>query len=121
MVVAIRGAITVEKNEKEAILTASAKLIEAVMQRNNLTEDNLISIIFTVTQDLDQAFPATAARNLGLTNTPLLDAMEIPVPNSLPMCIRLLAHCETNMSKSQVKHVYLEGAAALRTDLAKDE
>lgn len=121
MVVAIRGAITVAANDKDAILVATAELIEAVMCRNNLIEDNLISMIFTSTPDLDQAFPATAARNIGLTSTPLLDAVEIPVVNSLPKCVRLLVHCETTLKKSEVQHVYLGGAAKLRTDLVKDE
>lgn len=91
------------------------------MYVNNLVETDLISMIFTVTTDLDQAFPALAVRNCGITQTPLMCATEIPVPGSLPKCIRVLIHCNSNISKEQVTHVYLREAVALRRDLVKDD
>ena len=121
MIVGIRGATTVEKNRREEILNGTEHLLKEIMVQNNLTEDNLISLIFTVTQDLDQAFPAQAARNLGITGTPLMCMVEIPVPNSLPKCIRVLAHCQGDFKKFQVKHVYLKEAVNLRKDLAKND
>ncbi|NMB39322.1 MAG: chorismate mutase [Firmicutes bacterium] len=121
MIVAIRGAITVDLNDREQILAATKQMIREVMTRNKLAEDNLISMIFTVTQDLNQAFPAEAARSLGLTNTPLMCTVEIPVPGSLPKCIRVLVHCHCNLNKDQVRHVYLRQAVNLRRDLVKDD
>jgi len=121
LIVAIRGAITVDLNDREQILAATKQMIREVMTRNKLAEDNLISMIFTVTQDLNQAFPAEAARSLGLTNTPLMCTVEIPVPGSLPKCIRVLVHCHCNLNKDQVRHVYLRQAVNLRRDLVKDD
>jgi len=96
-------------------------MITKLMAENNLEEKDLISLIFTVTTDLDQAFPAVAARNCGITQTPLMCATEIPVPGSLPKCIRVLVHCYSNLSKEQVKHIYLRDAVSLRPDLVKGE
>lgn len=121
MIVAIRGAITVDKNDREQMLAATKQMVSELMTRNELSEDDLISLIFTVTQDLNQAFPAEAARNLGLTNTPLMCTVEIPVPGSLPRCIRVLVHCHSDLNKDQVQHVYLRQAVNLRRDLVKDD
>jgi chorismate mutase len=114
---AVRGAIQVDANEREQILEASFELVTEVLARNEIDPADLISVVFTATQDLNAEFPAYAARLLGLTDVPLLCTTEIAVPGSMPRVIRLLAHVETERPRSEVRHVYLRGAAALRTDL----
>lgn len=114
----IRGATTVEANTAEAILTASGELLARMVDANGLAAEDLASALFTVTPDLDAAFPAQAARQLGWQQVPLLDALQIPVPGSLPRCVRVLLHWNTDKSQAEVKHVYLRGAAGLRPDLA---
>ncbi|GAA4555223.1 chorismate mutase [Pseudonocardia xishanensis] len=114
---AIRGAIQVEDDSREAILEGSAELVTAVLKRNDLTSDDVISILFTATPDLTAEFPAYAARLLGLTDVPLMCAVEISVPGAMPRVLRLLAHVETDLARSDLRHVYLRGAAALRRDL----
>ncbi|MFN2615878.1 MAG: chorismate mutase [Thermoleophilaceae bacterium] len=113
---ALRGAITVDQNEPDAILDATEELVRELMQRNGLEAGQLVSCIFTCTDDLDAAFPAEAARRLGLSEVPLLCAREIAVPGSLPRVIRLLVHCHAEPG-SQARHVYLREAVALRRDL----
>lgn len=113
----IRGAIQVDANTAEDVLAGSARLVRTVLERNELTQDQLISILFTATPDLTADFPAYAARQLGLTDVPLMCAVEIAVPGAMPRVIRLLAHVDTPRERSELVHVYLEGAAALRRDL----
>jgi chorismate mutase len=113
---ALRGATTVDVNEPEAILSATAELVREVMERNALELDEMVSCIFTCTNDLDAEFPAVAARNLGMSAVPLLCAREIDVPGSLPRVIRLLLHCYADPER-EAKHVYLRDAKALRRDL----
>jgi chorismate mutase len=113
---ALRGAITVEDNEAGAILSATEELLRAVMERNSLAPDHMVSCIFTCTEDLDAEFPAVAARNLGLSAVPLLCTKEIPVPGALPRVIRLLLHYYAEAS-AEAKHVYLRDAGVLRRDL----
>jgi len=115
-VIALRGATSVERNEAEQILAATGELLRALIERNRLDPEAIISCIFTVTDDLDAAFPAQAARQLGLTAVPLLCAREIPVPGSLPRVVRLLMHCY-GAERAAARHVYLREAAALREDL----
>ena len=115
---ALRGAITVEANEPGAILSATEELVSAVMERNALDPEHMVSCIFTCTNDLDAEFPAVAARNLGLSSVPLLCAREIDVPGALPKVIRLLLHCYADPS-SEPKHVYLREAESLRRDLQR--
>src|SRR5215469_9676403 len=91
----IRGATTVERNASEEILAATKELLQLMVERNNLLVEDIASAIFTVTEDLDAAFPAAAARAMGWTEVPLLDAREIPVPNSLSKCIRVMLHVNT--------------------------
>ena len=113
---ALRGAITVERNEREAILAGTEELIREVMGRNALEPADVVSCLFTATEDLDAEFPAVAARRLGFDQVPLICAREIPVPGALPRVIRLLMHyhaAETHVSQ----HVYLRDATALRADL----
>ena len=113
---ALRGAITVEENEADAILSATEELMREVMQRNSLEPDQMVSCIFTCTNDLDAEFPAVAARRLGLSAVPLLCAREIDVPGALPRVIRLLLHCYAD-PETEPKHVYLRDAESLRRDL----
>lgn len=114
---AIRGAIQVAENTRDEVLDGATELVLEVMRRNGVSADDLISILFTATPDLTAEFPAYAARQLGLTDVPLMCASEIAVPGAMPRTLRLLAHVETARPRSDVRHVYLRGAAALRTDL----
>lgn len=114
---AIRGAIQVEDNERDAILDGATEMVLAVLERNQLKPDDLISVVFTATPDLTAEFPAYAARKLGLVDVPLLCATEIAVPGAMPRVLRLLAHADTSLPRAAIRHVYLRGAAALRTDL----
>jgi chorismate mutase len=113
---ALRGAITVEANEADAILSATEELVRAVMERNALEPDQMVSCIFTCTDDLDAEFPAVAARKLGLSAVPLLCAREVSVPGALPRVIRLMLHCYADPD-SEPRHVYLREAESLRRDL----
>lgn len=113
----IRGATTVEANTAEAILAATGELLAAMVEANGLAAEDIASAVFTVTADLDAAFPAQAARQLGWHQVPLLDALEIPVPGSLPRCVRVLLHWNTGRGQAEIRHVYLRGAAGLRPDL----
>jgi chorismate mutase len=113
---ALRGAITVEENEADAILSATEELMREVMQRNSIEPDRMVSCIFTCTNDLDAEFPAVAARRLGLSSVPLLCAREIDVPGALPRVIRLLLHCYAD-PETEPRHVYLRDAESLRRDL----
>jgi chorismate mutase len=114
---AVRGAIQVDSNARETILDGTTKLIQEVLERNDLTRDDLISVIFTATPDLTAEFPAYAARQLGFTDVPLICATEIDVPGAMPRVLRLMAHVETPRSRDEIHHVYLGGAAGLRRDL----
>jgi chorismate mutase len=113
----VRGAIQVDRNDRDEILEATTELVQEVLRRNDLAGDDLISILFTATPDLTAEFPAYAARALGLTDVPLMCATELSVPGAMPRVLRLLAHVDTGRSRAQLRHVYLRGAAALRTDL----
>jgi chorismate mutase len=112
--IALRGATTVEANEGDRILDATEELMHELLGRNALAAEDLVSCIFTLTEDLDAQFPAAAARRMGLSRVPLLCAREIPVPNALPRVIRVLIHC---YSDTEAQHVYLGEARALRLDL----
>jgi chorismate mutase len=113
---ALRGAITVESNDADAILEATEELVREVMARNGLGADDLVSCIFTCTEDLDAEFPAVAARRLGLSAVPLICAREIDVPGALPRVIRLMLHCYAD-EDAPAQHVYLRDAVSLRKDL----
>jgi chorismate mutase len=115
---ALRGATTVEANEPASIVAATAELLEAMLSSNAVVHDDLVSMIFTSTPDLDQEFPAAAARRLGMSDVPLLCATEIGVPGALPMCVRVLVHLYTERDYASLRHVYLGDARRLRTDLA---
>lgn len=112
----LRGAITVEQNDSDEILEATSELMKTLMERNALAPDDVVSCIFTLTNDLDAEFPAVAARALGFEHVPLLCAREIPVPGSLPKVIRVLIHYYPS-DGALPSHVYLRGASKLRADL----
>jgi len=114
---ALRGATTTDADTPEQIAERTVALLEEMFARNGVDHDDLISILFTVTEDLVSAFPASGARTLGLGDVPLLCAREIPVPGSTPRCIRVLAHLTTDRARNELRHVYLEGAVNLRDDL----
>ncbi|WAX56996.1 chorismate mutase [Jatrophihabitans cynanchi] len=114
---AVRGAIQVDADERDQILAGATELVSEVLRRNEIDPADLISIVFTATPDLTAEFPAYAARMLGLVDVPLLCTTEIAVPGALPRVLRLLAHVESAKERSEIRHVYLRGAAALRTDL----
>jgi chorismate mutase len=116
---AVRGATQVVADDRDEVLAATAELLQAVLTRNGLTAEDLISVLFTATPDLRSEFPAYAARQMGLVDVPLMCAAEIDVPGAMPRVLRLLAHVETSASRREVRHVYLRGAAALRTDLPR--
>lgn len=115
---AIRGAITAETNEVDSILNATKEMLKSIIDNNNLKFDDIVSMFFTTTKDLNAVFPARAARELGITNSALMCAHEMEVPNALPMCIRVMIHvfCENGFKPN---HCYLRGAKILRPDLTQ--
>jgi chorismate mutase len=96
-----------------------SELLTAILERNGIAVDDLISVIFTATPDLHSDFPAVAARKLGITDVPLVCAQELDIAGAMPRVVRILAHVETGLSKGEVSHVYLGAAAALRKDIAQ--
>ena len=119
MVRAIRGAITVNENEDSQIFAATEELLSEIMKQNSINKDDLISMIFTLTPDLNACFPARAARNIGFDNVPLMCMSEIDVKGALEKCIRILIHTNSDKSLDEIKHIYLKGATVLRPDLSK--
>ncbi len=117
----IRGAVCAEANQADAILSATRALLQRIVAANDLSTDQVASAIFTATSDLDAAYPARAARELGWTGVPLLCMQELAVAGSLPRCIRVLIHWNTDRAPGEIRHVYLGTARALRPDLAADE
>lgn len=114
----VRGAITVEEDSREAILSATRELLEKMLEVNQITDfDTIGAMFFTLTDDLRAAFPAEAARQLGMQMVPLINSREIPVPGALPRVIRVMMLWNTNLPQKQVKHVYLREAVRLRPDL----
>ena len=113
----VRGATTVTVDTREAILTATRELLAQMIEANQIQLHDLAAAFFTTSEDLRAAFPAAAARDLGWVHVPLLDAQEIPVPGSLPRCIRVMLLWNTDRSPEQVSHIYLHGAESLRPDL----
>lgn len=116
---AIRGAVQVDANERAAILDGTTELVSAVMTRNDLVTDDVISVLFTATPDLTAEFPALAARKIGFHDVPLICTTEIAVPGALPRVVRVMMHVDTERTREQIQHVYLRGAAALRLDIAQ--
>jgi len=114
---ALRGAISCDENTKAEIEAKTRRLMKELLARNELDHDDLVSVIFTATDDLTAEFPATAARALGLGDVPLLCARELAVEHGMPLVIRVLVHCYTARTLDDLHHVYLDGARALRDDL----
>jgi len=110
----------VPQDSAEALLGRTERLLAALLDRNGIARDDLISILFTVTQDLRSAFPAEAARRMGLGLIPLMCAREIPVEGSMPSVVRVLAHFYTDGTLEEIVHVYLDGAESLRDDVDAD-
>ncbi len=117
----IRGATTVEHNDREEILAATTELLELLISRNDLHPEDVASVIFTVTDDLDAEFPALAARFLGWTEVALMCTREIPVPGSLEKCIRILLHVNTTRSAAEIQHVYIRKAVNLRPTFSQNQ
>ncbi|KPU44858.1 chorismate mutase AroH [Oxobacter pfennigii] len=115
--IAIRGAITVKEDTKEEIYKATSDLLKSIIEKNSLNTDDIISIFFTCTRDLKSAYPAVAARSLGITNAGLMCFNEMYVEGSLTRCIRVLINANKVISQKEVKHIYMEGAVVLRPDL----
>jgi len=114
---AARGAIRVATDAAESVLSATERLLSTMLDRNAVATEDIVSVFFTATDDLRSAFPAEAARRIGLGHVPLLCAREIPVEGSMPGVVRVLMHFHTGRSQTEVAHVYLDGAESLRDDL----
>lgn len=116
---AVRGATQLDIDDEQHMYDRVTELVTEVLAANSLTVDDFISIIFTSTDDLHSAFPAFAARQLGFTDVPLMCARELEIEGSMPRVVRLMAHVETDLSRADITHVYLHGAAHLRRDLSR--
>ena len=116
---AFRGATRLTADDPAEMTEAVEELVSTLLERNGLTVDDLVSMIFTATPDLVCMFPAAAARGLGLGDVPLICAQEIAVPGALARVVRVMAHAETALERREISHVYLRGAEVLRQDLAQ--
>ena len=116
---ALRGATTINNNTKEEIFSASEEMVKTLIDENELDINDIASIIFSITPDIDAAFPAAAVRKMGITNVPLLDVAQPYIDGALKMCIRVIIHFNTEKENSELRHAYLNGAKILRPDLAK--
>jgi chorismate mutase len=114
---ALRGATTLDRDERDHLIARTQELIAAVFERNELVEDDLISIVFTATDDIHAAYPAEAAREAGITHVPLLCARELDIEGGIDRCVRILVHAYTDRAVTELRHVYLHDARQLRTDL----
>ena len=116
---AIRGATQVSANSADSIAAGTQELISEILRSNGISAEEVISILFTASPDLNASFPAAAVRNLGFEGTQLICAVEIDVPGALERTIRVMAHVEIERSKEEINHIYLHGAKALRADIAQ--
>lgn len=114
---AIRGATTLEQDSASEVERKVQELLLEILDRNQVSHDDVVSVIFTSTPDISSAFPATAARGIGFGDVPLLGASEADVKGGTPLCIRVLLHVTTQKTRSELRHVYLHGARGLRDDL----
>ncbi|MDP9023335.1 MAG: chorismate mutase [Actinomycetota bacterium] len=114
---AIRGATTLDADTREQVIARTQELLGAVYARNELHEDDVVSIVFTATDDISSAFPAEAAREAGISHVPLLCARELAIDGGIERCIRVLVHAYTSRHRRELRHPYLHGARQLRTDL----
>ena len=115
----VRGAIAVREDDREAVLDATERLLGTLLERNAIGTDDIVSVIFTATDDLRAAFPAEAARRMGLGAVPLLCARELSIDGSMPRVVRVLLHVWTGRSQDELQPVYLDGAESLRDDLVR--
>ncbi len=117
----IRGATTIKTDTKEEVLDATRKLLNEIFAKNpGLAKEDIASAFFTTTEDVNSAYPALATREMGWGFVPMICAREIPVPGSLPMCIRVLIHWNTDLAQEKIQHVYLRDAKKLRPDLVNN-
>ena len=116
----IRGAITVDNNDREEILAATTELLSLMVHENNVRTEDIASASFTLTDDLDAVFPALAARQIGWNEVPLICMREIPVPDSLEKCIRVLLLVNTTCSASEIEHIYMRKAISLRPEFVSE-
>ena len=114
---ALRGATTFDVDAAEHVTGRVVELVELMLERNGVHHDDVISVLFTSTGELSSVFPASAARTIGLGDVPLICARELDIDGATPRCIRVLMHIETDRARSELRHVYLEGAKGLRDDL----
>jgi chorismate mutase len=117
----VRGATTVEKNEREHILARTVELLTALVNENDIGLEDVGAVIFSSTPDLNAAFPAAAARSLGWSELPLFGTQEIDNPDGVPRCLRVLILWNTDKDQPKIKHLYLHGATVLRQDIVKGE
>lgn len=116
---AIRGAVCLEQDDAAQMREAVAELLTAILDRNGISADDVVSVLFTATPDLVSAFPAAGARELGFSDVPLICAQEIDVEGALPRVVRVMMHVDLDRPRREVQHVYLRGAEVLRQDLQK--
>jgi len=114
---ALRGATTVDEDTEEQVTERVTELLEQMFERNGIHHDDVVSVLFTATDDIHSVFPATAARKVGLGDMPLICARELDIEGATPLCIRIMMHFTTEKSRTELRHVYLAGAAGLRDDL----
>ncbi|MFW5998343.1 MAG: chorismate mutase [Bacillota bacterium] len=117
----IRGAITVSNNSKNEIITATSNLINKIIEENQVKTEEIVSMIFTATRDLDKIYPAVAARQCGYENIPLMCYQELNIQDSLDKCIRIMVYINRDCSLSNINHIYLNKAKTLRPDLVSDD
>ena len=118
-VAALRGATTLDRNDREEVLVRTAQLLGALLERNGLEPGDLISLLFTATEDITTEFPAAAVRKAGISDVPMLCARELGIEgdSGIPLCVRVMAHVHTDRPRDALRHVYLRGARQLRSDL----
>lgn len=114
---ALRGATTLDVDDRDHLIERTRELIHAMFERNEMAEEDLVSMVFTATMDINSAFPAEAAREAGFVHTPLLCARELEIDGGIILCVRVLVHAYTDRTPTELRHVYLHEARQLRTDL----
>lgn len=115
----IRGATTVDKDSKENVISATKELLQQIIKHNNVSPSDIVNIVFTATTDIKSEFPAFAARELGLVDVPLVDCQQMMRDGALEFCIRVMLTYNTDKTQTDIKHIYLRGAKALRPDLLR--
>ena len=118
-VAALRGATTLETDSRDEVMARTAEMLQSLMERNGLTADDIVSLLFTATDDIHSEFPAAAVRAAGISDVPMLCARELAIEggSGIPLCVRVLAHVYTDRPRSELRHAYLREARQLRSDL----